>query len=204
MFLRRKNFLRDFLRVHYFWAVLYLCFWLWAKKSNELGTRFNLTLSSSQKGQRIDLRISWEPTVGWNSLKFPQNFSLLQALFLLFGWLGADELADNGDDHEDWTNQFLWLKLPRTCTCTSYFSPSNQAEKGRVFYLVNKCFETRGDSPNFCNFAKCGRHVCRHFTAWSCMQLSCRVWELAPLCVPGQKTIGCHLNSLNYLVIIQY
>ena len=42
----------------------------------ELGTRFNLTSSSSQKGQSFDIRISWEPTVGklwgrilWNFLE---------------------------------------------------------------------------------------------------------------------------------------
>ena len=34
---------------------------------------------------------------------------------------------------------------------TSYVSPSNQAEKGRVFSLVDKCFETGGDLRNFCD-----------------------------------------------------
>ena len=61
--------------------------------------------------------------------------------------LGADERADNGDDRDDRTNQFLWLKLLHT----SYFSPSNQAAMGRVFYLVDNCFETGGDSRNFCD-----------------------------------------------------
>ena len=54
----------------------------------------------------------------------------------------------------------LRLKLPHT----SYFSLSNQAEKGRVFYLVNKGFETGGDSRNFCDFQNrfaCGEKTIR-------------------------------------------
>ena len=116
--------------------------WSIGKKSHELGTRFNLTSSSSQKGQSFDIRISWEPTVGWNFLKFPRNVSLLQALFLLFEWLLAPT-----SERTMAMNQFLRLKLPHT----SYFSFSNQAEKGRGFYLVDNCFETGGDSRNFCD-----------------------------------------------------
>ena len=41
---------------------------------------------------------------------------------------------------------FFWLKLPHT----SYISLLNQAEKGGVFYSVDKCFETGADPCNFC------------------------------------------------------
>ena len=66
--------------------------------------------------------------------------------------------------------QFLWLKLLHT----SYLSPLNQVQKNRVLYSVDKHFETKGDSRNFCNkqLLKCGRHVCRHFRV--------EFWELTP------------------------
>lgn len=50
-------------------------------------------------------------------------------------------------DRDNRTNQFLWLKLLHT----PYISLSNQAEKGRVFYSYDKCFETRADPRNFCD-----------------------------------------------------
>ena len=42
------------------------------------------------------------------------------------------------DDRGDRTNQLHWLELLHT----SYISLLSQAGKGRVFYSVNKCFET--------------------------------------------------------------
>ena len=51
------------------------------------------------------------------------------------------------NDPFDQTNQFLWLKLLHT----SYISPLNKAEKGRVFYSFNKYFETGADLCNFCD-----------------------------------------------------
>ena len=51
------------------------------------------------------------------------------------------------DDRDDRPNQFLWLKLLHT----SYFSPLNQVQQGRVFYSVDKHFETKRDSHNFCH-----------------------------------------------------
>lgn len=48
------------------------------------------------------------------------------------------------DDHDNRTNQFLWLELLHIL----YISILNQAEEGRVFYSVDKCFET-GVNP--CN-----------------------------------------------------
>ena len=70
-------------------------------------------------------------------------FTIASTILVVRVTLGADERADN----DDRTNQFLRLKLPHT----SYFSLSNQAEKGRVFYLVDNCFETGGDLRNFCD-----------------------------------------------------
>ena len=49
------------------------------------------------------------------------------------------------DDRDDRANHFRWLKL----LYTSYISLLNQAEKGRVFYSVDKCFETEADPRNF-------------------------------------------------------
>ena len=48
--------------------------------------------------------------------------------------------------------------MPRT------FFSLNQVHKDRVLYSVDKNFETKGDSLNFCDeqILKCGRHVCRH------------------------------------------
>ena len=65
-------------------------------------------------------------------------FTIASTILVVRVTLGAYKQADNGDDLDDRTNQFLRLKLPHT----PYFSLSNQAEKGRVFYLVAKCFET--------------------------------------------------------------
>ena len=48
------------------------------------------------------------------------------------------------DDRGDRTNQLHWLKLLHT----SYISLSNQAEKSRVFYSVNKMFESGADPRN--------------------------------------------------------
>ena len=50
---------------------------------------------------------------------------------------------------------------------TSYISLLIQAGKGRVFYSVDKCFETGADPRNIFDrqILKFGRHVCRHFTA---------------------------------------
>ena len=45
------------------------------------------------------------------------------------------------DDRNDRTNQLYWLKLLHT----SYISLLNQVGKGRVFYSVDKCFETGAD-----------------------------------------------------------
>ena len=45
------------------------------------------------------------------------------------------------DDCGDRTNQLYWLKLLHT----SYISLLNQVGKGRVFYSVDKCFETGAD-----------------------------------------------------------
>ena len=42
------------------------------------------------------------------------------------------------DDRGDQTNQLHWLELLHT----SYISLLNQAGKGRVFYPVDKCFQT--------------------------------------------------------------
>ena len=51
------------------------------------------------------------------------------------------------DDRVDRRNQFLWLKLLQTW----YISFLNQAEKGRIFYAFDKCFETGADPRNFCD-----------------------------------------------------
>ena len=48
------------------------------------------------------------------------------------------------DDLGDQTNQLHWLKLLHI----RYISLLNQAGKGRVFYSVDKCFETGADSRN--------------------------------------------------------
>ena len=48
------------------------------------------------------------------------------------------------DDRGDRTNQLHWLELLHT----SYISLLNQAGKGRVFYSVDKCFETGADPRN--------------------------------------------------------
>ena len=48
------------------------------------------------------------------------------------------------DDCGSRTHQRHWLELLHT----SYISLLNQAGKVRVFYSVNKCFETRGDLHN--------------------------------------------------------
>ena len=48
------------------------------------------------------------------------------------------------DDRDNRTNQFLWLELLHIL----YISILNQAEERRVFYSVDKCFET-GVNP--CN-----------------------------------------------------
>ena len=48
------------------------------------------------------------------------------------------------DDRGDQTNQLHWLELIHT----SYISLLNQARKDRVFYLVDKCFETGADLRN--------------------------------------------------------
>ena len=74
-------------------------------------------------------------------------FTIASTILVVRVTLGADERADNDDDLDDRTNQLLKLKLPHT----PYFSLSNQADKGRVFYLVDNCFETGGDSRNFCD-----------------------------------------------------
>ena len=47
-------------------------------------------------------------------------------------------------DRGDRTTQLHWLKLLHT----SYISLLNQAMKGRVFYSVDKCFETGADPRN--------------------------------------------------------
>ena len=64
------------------------------------------------------------------------------------------------DDRDDRPDQFLWLKVLHA----SYFFPLNQVHKDRVLYSVDKNFETKGDSRNFCDeqILKCGRHVCQH------------------------------------------
>ena len=48
------------------------------------------------------------------------------------------------NDHGDRTNQLHWLK----CLHTLYISLLNPAGKGRLFYSVNKCFETGADPCN--------------------------------------------------------
>ena len=48
---------------------------------------------------------------------------------------------------DDRPNQFLWLKLLHA----SYFFPLKQVHKDRVLYSVDKNFETKGDSRNFCD-----------------------------------------------------
>ena len=48
------------------------------------------------------------------------------------------------DDRGDRTNQLHWLELLHT----SYLSLLGQAGKGRVFYSVDKCFETEADPRN--------------------------------------------------------
>ena len=48
------------------------------------------------------------------------------------------------DDRGNRTNQHHWLELLHA----SYISLFNQARKGRVFYSVNKCFETGADQRN--------------------------------------------------------
>ena len=48
------------------------------------------------------------------------------------------------DDRGDQTNQLHWLELLHT----SYISLLNQAGKGRVFYPVDKCFQTGADPRN--------------------------------------------------------
>ena len=48
------------------------------------------------------------------------------------------------DDLGDRTNQLHWLKF----LYTLYISLLNQAGKGRVFYSVDKCFETGADPRN--------------------------------------------------------
>ena len=48
------------------------------------------------------------------------------------------------DDRGDRTNWLHRLELLHT----SYISLLNQAGKGRVFYLVNKCFQNGGDPRN--------------------------------------------------------
>ena len=53
-------------------------------------------------------------------------FTIASTILVVRMSLGADERADNGDDRDDRRNQFVWLKLP------------NQAEKGRVIYLVDQ------------------------------------------------------------------
>ena len=48
------------------------------------------------------------------------------------------------NDHGDRTNQLHWLE----CLHTLYISLLNPAGKGRLFYSVNKCFETGADPCN--------------------------------------------------------
>ena len=50
------------------------------------------------------------------------------------------------DDRDNRPKQFLWLKLLHT----SYSSPLNQLQNGRILYSVDKYFETKGDLRNFC------------------------------------------------------
>ena len=51
------------------------------------------------------------------------------------------------DDRGDRTNQLLWLKLLHA----SFIFLVSQAGKGRVFYSVDKCFETGADPRNIFN-----------------------------------------------------
>ena len=53
-------------------------------------------------------------------------FTIASTVLVVRVTLGADERADNDDDRDDRRNQFVRLKLP------------NQAEKGRVIYLVDQ------------------------------------------------------------------
>ena len=105
------------------------------------------------------------------------------------------------DDRGDRTNQLHWLELLHT----SYISLFNQAGKGRVFYSIDKCFETGADPRNI--FDKQILKICRHFNAWFRAWLLRRVWELAPSpdfrnqLACGQKTIGSHLNCPRAYVI---
>ena len=81
----------------------------------------------------------------------------------------------------------------------------NHAGKGRVFYSLDKCFETGADPRNI--FDKQILKICRHFNAWFRAWLLRRVWELAPSpdfrnqLACGQKTIGSHLNCPRAYVI---
>ena len=63
------------------------------------------------------------------------------------------------DDRGDRTNQLHWLKLLHTL----YISLLSQAGKGRVFYSVDKGFETGADPRNI--FDKQILKICRHFNA---------------------------------------
>ena len=61
------------------------------------------------------------------------------------------------DDRGDRTNQLHWLKLLHA----SYISLLNQAGKGRVFYSVDKCFETGADLRNIFH-----KQILKVWTPW--------------------------------------
>ena len=52
-------------------------------------------------------------------------FTIASTILVVRVTLGADERADNDNDRDDQTNQFLRLKLPHTL----YFSLSNQQRR---------------------------------------------------------------------------
>ena len=71
------------------------------------------------------------------------------------------------DDRGDRTYQLHWLELPHA----SYITLLNQAGKSRVFYSVDKCFESGADPRNIFDeqivlkiWTPC--LICRHFTAY--------------------------------------
>ena len=110
------------------------------------------------------------------------------------------------DDRGDRTNQLYWLKNMHT----SYIFLSSQTTKGRVFYSIDKWFETGADPRNI--FHK------EMLKVWTpCLSLfycvfSCTIWRrvrtLASLRdsrnqrARGQKkTIGSHLNrEVDYVI----
>ena len=104
------------------------------------------------------------------------------------------------DGRGDRTNQLHWLKLLHT----SYIFLLSQTAKGRVFYSIDKCFETRADPRNI--FDKeilkvwtpclpsfyCG--ISRATLAWSLNACAiAKFWKSAR--ARGLKTIGSHLKG---------